>query len=75
MKIKTQIQVMNNVTMAIDSVDVSTTCTSSISFFIPSTNGVIELELNRKELYQFLVRTMPQFQFPAKVDAYEQANI
>lgn len=72
MTIKTKIQVMNNVSMALDSIDVSTSCVGSISFFIPSSNGPIEMELNRKQLIEFLIRTMPAFQLGVKIDAYAE---
>lgn len=64
MLIKSQIKIGNNVTLApLMAVDVETTCHGFITLKIPLKDAtVMELELDRMELREFLARTNTAFQ-------------
>ncbi len=62
MNLKSKISVGNNVTLQFDSVDVETNCHGFITLRIPQKDAtVMELELSRKDLREFLARTCPAF--------------
>lgn len=62
MNIKSKISVGNNVTLGFDSVDVETNCHGFITLRIPQKDAsVMELELSRQELREYLARTCPAF--------------
>lgn len=48
---------MNNVTVGVNSVPISTNCVGSVSIYVDGK----EIELDRRELREFLARTVPQF--------------
>jgi len=60
MRIQTNIKVMNNADTGYDALLVNTECQSSISLCIPVDKNTFKvIELNRAELYEFLLRTQP----------------
>ncbi len=61
MTIKSKIGIGNNATLGFDAVDVETTCHGFITIRVPLKDGVMELELSRKDLREFLARTCPAF--------------
>ena len=75
MIIEANIKVMNNVTLNIDQVRVSTPCVGSISLFVPAGDKVVEFELSRKELTEFLLRTQPSVELHLQVNALKDRPI
>lgn len=62
MNIKSQIKVGNNVTLQFSTVAVETNCHGFITIRIPQKDAtVMELELSRQDLREFLARTCPAF--------------
>lgn len=67
MNIKSEIKVGNNVTRGFDTVAIETNCHGFVTLKIPvlepkGAARIMELELDRKELREFLARTCPAFQ-------------
>jgi hypothetical protein len=81
MNITTQIKVGNNSSLGFDTITVtlrivkpfnsqeSTTCYGFITFSIPLADGTKEIELDRKQLREFLART--QAAFVVQYERYE----
>lgn len=63
MNITAKLKVGNNVTLGFDEVEVSTTCHGFLTIHLPSSASPrpCELELDRRQLQEFLMRTMPEF--------------
>ncbi len=66
MEIRAKIPVMNNVSLGIDYVEASTSCRGSVSLFIEGLKDVpkFEIELDRAQLREFLLRTAPIVESP-----------
>ena len=71
MKLSAQIKVMNNSTLPFDHVEVSTFCMSSLDITFPSWKGhaPFTVELNRRQLIEFLLRTQPALSMELRVDS------
>ncbi len=66
-KFSTEITVGNNLTVGFDKVALSTTCHGFVELNIPNYEKTIELK--RKELIDFLLRTQPEFSVNLRVSA------
>lgn len=75
MKIQTQIRIMNNVSFGQNVVKAETNCLSSIDLTIPvpCNKDIVTIELNRKDLIEFLLRTQPEVEVgPMRISAFER---
>jgi hypothetical protein len=62
MTIHSKIKVGNNVVVGVDHIDVETTCQGYVTLKIPlRPNVLMPVELDRKQLREFLARTCPKF--------------
>jgi hypothetical protein len=69
MTISANIAVGNNVALGYDSLLVSTSCMGFVTLYIQQPSGVLEIELDRRQLHEFMIRTQPNFTVNLAVDA------